>query len=100
MPPPQSMSLVAAVLLLSGCIVVPRTTIAYDEQCQIVRKQMSLKAEQVGLLADCSNDACVGVLVGAGVVTAVTAVVSGSVVVIGNVVYWLEKQGNCRSRPQ
>jgi hypothetical protein len=34
-------------------------------------------------------------LVAAGVVSAASAVVTGSVVVVGNVVNWLEKQGQC-----
>jgi hypothetical protein len=31
----------------------------------------------------------------AGVTAAASAVVSGSIAVVGNVVYWLERQGRC-----
>jgi hypothetical protein len=33
--------------------------------------------------------------VGLGVVAVASAVVSGSIAVVGNVVYWLERQGQC-----
>jgi hypothetical protein len=33
--------------------------------------------------------------VAVGAVAAASVVVSGSIVVVGNVVYWLEKQGKC-----
>ena len=34
-------------------------------------------------------------LVSAGVVAAASAVISGSIMVAGNLVYWLERQGGC-----
>jgi hypothetical protein len=34
-------------------------------------------------------------LVATGVVAATSAVVSGSIAVVGNVVYWFERQGQC-----
>jgi hypothetical protein len=38
----------------------------------------------------------VALLVAAGVVAAASAVVSGSIAVVGNVVYWIEQQGQCK----
>jgi len=35
------------------------------------------------------------VLVAIGAVAAASAVVSGSIVLVGNIVYWAEKQGKC-----
>ena len=37
-------------------------------------------------------------LVVIGAVTAGRAVVSGSIVVVGNVVYWMERRGKCPAR--
>jgi hypothetical protein len=34
--------------------------------------------------------------VGASVVTAATIVVSGSIVVVGNIAYWLERKARCQ----
>lgn len=84
--------------LLQACVVVPRTTTVYDEQCRIHMRQMVLDVEQVGFFGGCVNQGCVALLVGAGVVTAATAVISGSIAVAGNIVYWFERQGQCALR--
>ncbi len=81
--------------LLQACVVVPRTTTVYDEDCRTHMRQMVLDVEQVGFFGGCANQGCVALLVGAGVVTAATAVVSGSIAVVGNIVYWFERQGQC-----
>lgn len=88
----------AALLVLSACIVVPRTDHVYDEDCQIYVKRMTLEAQQIGYFGACRGDGCAVMLVAVGAVAAATAVVSGSIVVIGNVVYWAEKQDQCIRR--
>jgi hypothetical protein len=85
-------------LALAACIVVPRTDHVYDEDCQIYVKKMTLEAQQIGYFAGCGNEGCAVMLVAVGAVAAATAVVSGSIVVIGNVVYWAEKQDRCIRR--
>lgn len=86
---------VATVVCLQACVVVPRTTTVYDEDCQLHARQMVLDMHQVGYFAGCTNQGCAALLVTAGVVTAATAVVSGSIAVVGNIVYWFERQGQC-----
>jgi len=89
----------ALVALLTACVVVPRTDTVFDHNCQIHRRQMTLEVQQIGVFRACANDGCVALLVGAGVVAAASAVVSGSIAVVGNVVYWIEQQGQCRPPP-
>ncbi len=84
-----------ATALLQACVVVPRTTTAYDADCRVYARQMVLDIEQFGYFGACANQGCAALLVGAGVVTAATAVVSGSIAVVGNIVYWFERQGQC-----
>ena len=84
-----------AALLLAGCIVVPRSTEVYDPACRAYVKQMVLEAEVIGAIGHCSNDGCAVMLASMGIVSAASAVVSGSVAVIGNIVYWAERQGRC-----
>lgn len=84
-----------ACVFVHGCIFVPRTTTAYDEECKIETKRMTLRPEQVGALGSCGGRECVAALAAFGVIAAASAVVSGSIVVVGNVVYWIEKQGKC-----
>ena len=88
-----SLSLAA---LLSACILVPVTTEVYDAECHISSKHMDLQALQIGRFNHCHNQECTALLVGAGATAAASAVISGSIVIVGNVVYWLEKQGRCQ----
>jgi len=83
------------VLLLPGCIYLPRTTVVYDQDCRIEARHMTLEMTQIGALGHCSGSQCAQLLVAAGAVAAASAVVSGSIVVTGNIVYWFEKQGRC-----
>jgi hypothetical protein len=82
-------------LLLAGCVYLPRTTTVYDEQCRVAARQMSLELSQVGSFGHCQGRGCAELLVGLGAVAAASAVVSGTIVVAGNIVYWFEKQGRC-----
>jgi hypothetical protein len=87
--------LAGSALLLAGCIVVPRTAQVYDPQCRSHVKQVVLEAEVIGAIGHCHNDGCAAMLAAMGIVSAASAVVSGSVAVIGNIVYWAERQGRC-----
>lgn len=90
-----SLRLLAASLLLAGCVVVPRTVHVYDPACRVLAKQMTLEAVQVAYIGGCGGDACIALLAAAGVTAGASAIVSGSIAVVGNVVYWLERQGAC-----
>ncbi len=93
----RSLLFLATVFLpvLQACIVVPRTIEVYDANCNVMTKQMDLEPVQIAAIRGCSNSGCTAVLVAAGATAAASAVISGSIVIVGNVVYWLEKQGRC-----
>jgi hypothetical protein len=80
---------------LPACVFVPRTTHVYDPECRIEARQMVLELHQVAGFGGCVNEGCVALLVAAGTVTAASAVVSGSIALAGNVVYWFERRGAC-----
>jgi len=86
----------AFLLLLEACVIVPRTTEVYDADCKVMSKQMDLEPVQIAAIRGCSNSGCTAVLVAAGATAAASAVISGSIVIVGNVVYWFEKQGRCQ----
>lgn len=90
---------VAAAAIVSGCVVVPRTTTTWEPDCQVASKRMELEVAQIGVFAGCHNAECGTLLVAAGFVVAASAVVSGSIAIVGNVVYWLERQGQCVPPP-
>jgi hypothetical protein len=86
----------AFTIALQACVIVPTTTEAYDADCRVMTKTMELEPIQIASIRNCSNSGCAAVLVAAGATAAVSAVISGSIVVVGNAVYWLEKQGRCQ----
>jgi hypothetical protein len=89
--------LAALAAALSACIVVPRTVSTYDPQCRTHTRQMTLEVAAVGGFHNCAGDACAAMLASFGVVAAASAVVSGSIVLVGNIVYWFERQQGCTS---
>lgn len=60
---------------------------------------MVLQPVQIAAIQRCSGDGCVALLVAAGATAATSAIVSGSIVVVGNVAYWFEKRGLCHKKP-
>lgn len=85
----------AAALLLAGCIVVPRTAEVYDPECRTLVRQVVLDTAVIGTIGHCHNEGCAVMLASMGVVAAASAVVSGSVAIIGNIVHWVERGGQC-----
>lgn len=92
--------LLLACLVLAGCIVVPRTADVYDPACRTYVRQMVLETTVVGGMGACHNEGCAVMLASLGIISAATAVVSGSVALVGNIVYWVERQGQCPAPPQ
>ncbi len=85
--------------LASGCVIVPVTTEEYDPDCQVVTHHMQLQAVQVAEINHCSNQSCGAVVIAGLGVTAASAIVSGSIVVIGNMAYWAERRASCVAPP-
>ena len=91
----RRLMLAAGAAALSACIVVPRTISAYDPECRTYTRQMTLEVAAIGGFNNCAGDACAAMLASFGVVAAASAVVSGSIVLVGNIVYWFERQQGC-----
>ncbi len=94
-------AIIALSLLASGCVVHPKK-IEYYSECDIKAKKLVLETDAMkGACSsgsgDSDNKACVGGLIAMGVAS---AIISGSLVVIGNTVYWLEKEGKCMAKPK
>ena len=63
--------------------------------CVTVAREMTLQPVQIAAIQGCSNEGCAVLLAAAGATAAASLVISGSVVIVGNVAYWLERQGRC-----
>jgi hypothetical protein len=86
-------------LVLQGCVVVPHTTSTYNPDCQLVSEHMELQPIQIAGMQSCQGNGCAAALAYYGAVAAASVVVSGSIVVVGNAVYWVEEHGRCTSPP-
>jgi hypothetical protein len=85
---------------LSACVVVPATVTRYDPECRIIARHMTLHPVQLASIGGCVNHGCVALVAVAGATAAASTVISGSIAIVGNVVYWLEERGQCaRSGP-
>ncbi|HEY1075385.1 MAG TPA: hypothetical protein VGE51_01755 [Fontimonas sp.] len=82
-------------MLLQACVFVPRTVEIYDSGCQVKSKQMYIEPIEIGDFVGCSDETCAQYLVALGAVAATSVVVSGSIVIVGNAIYWFEMQGRC-----
>lgn len=91
----SSLATLLLALTLQACVMVPRTTETYDPDCRLVSKRMDLQPLQLGAFQRCGGSECSAMLVAFGAVAAASVVVSGSIVVVGNVAYWLEERGRC-----
>ena len=91
-------ALLLGCLGLAGCIFLPQTTIGYDPACGVTERHMTLQLYQVGAFVGCQNERCVELLAAAGVISAASFVVSGSIVVVGEAVYWLEAKSRCLNK--
>lgn len=90
--------MVLPIIVLGGCVFLPVTTTVYDAECDITKRHMVLKPYQVEAFVGCQDEGCAALLVLAGAVTATSVVISGSVAVIGEAVYWLEAKRQCSAR--
>ena len=97
------LTVVLAVLVyvaIGGCVYTPSVVTRYDEQCDIELKKMELTEKQLSLLEDshCTHAVdCTAVVAVQVLAAPVSAVVSGSIVLVGNTIFWMQKQGQCQS---
>lgn len=96
----KMMIIIALSLFISSCVFYPKKIEYYDEQCGIVAKKLVLETEEMKRTCspnpnDPESKECLAHLTGIISMSAASAIVSGSLVVVGSAVYWLEKEGRC-----
>jgi hypothetical protein len=96
-PRRAAIAIMLAGVSLQGCVVLPATLDTFDNECQVVSHHIVLQAVQIAEINRCANQGCAALVIGAAATAAATAIVSGSIMVVGNVGYWIERQANCRS---
>ena len=100
MESPRALAVAFLGLVASGCVIVPVTIDGFDPECRVVTHHMELQIVQVAEMNHCGGgQGCEAfVLVGLGV-TAASAVVSGSIGIVGNMAYWAEHRADCPGPP-
>ena len=78
-------------LNLAACLFVPETKAIKNNDCQLVTKKWSLEFKKTDISGRVDGE----ILVAIGAVAVGSLVISGSVVVVGNTIHWLEQQGFC-----
>lgn len=86
------LNLVAICCFVSACMIVPKQVSRYDADCNIHYKQLRLTEIELNNFNACNDEACLVVLLA---IPVASTIISGSIVIAGNVVYWLEKEGRC-----
>ena len=87
---------VLAALAISGCVMVPVTVDGYDPDCRVVTHHMALQPVQLNAIGHCNDGACAAIVLG---VSAASAIVSGSIVVVGNIAWWADHRASCMVAP-
>lgn len=95
---------ISLLLLLSGCFV-PKPVQEKEQACLLETKKLTLEYPKDGIgktlqamgavASACGAPECLVVSLGVLVVPAGSYIVSGSIVVVGNTIHWIEKQGRC-----
>ena len=91
--------------LLAGCFA-PAIVTEFNSGCQLATKKLELKvsgANTAALIESlkgssslCSTPECLLIIpLGTLAISVTSLVVSGSIVVVGNTIHWLEKEGKC-----
>jgi len=83
---------------LWGCIVKPNFVESYDHQCRTIKKKVTLTVEEMTSIGevDCDGnsdckDEFIGQIIGSSLLLPISAIISGSIALVGNTVYWLQQ---------
>jgi hypothetical protein len=91
----KKITIILILTLLQACVAYPKFTPDRDnKRCELVTKKLRLATEKDAYKVTAKIDP-ISAIISAGLLYGVTVVVSGSVVLVGNTVHFLEKQGQC-----
>ncbi len=96
-------AILTTAFLVSGCIFYPHPTEQYNNDCDLTARRLELRSTFIAGMCRSETDPRydyngTGCLVGLLTLSAGSAIVSGSVVVVGNTVYWLEEKASCAKK--
>lgn len=94
---PRLLCVLACLLFTHSCLYTPKVSEYQAHHCSLITKRLELKENSIDPNPDWVPEAKNGldVLVGLAVIGPATLVVSGSIVMVGNTIHWVEAQGRC-----
>lgn len=91
----KKLTLALFISLTTGCVYYPTVDDNY-KNCALITNKLELDHANLNAVpSSCKDEECVAQLVVYAAVPATTFVISGSIVVVGNVIHWMEKEGTC-----
>jgi len=94
----KHITFISILFFLSSCAMVPKFSENQTiPSCDLVTKKMELDLIVIDddMCSGEEADVTIACLVTAGFIMGATTIISGSIVLAGNTVHWLEKQGTC-----
>ncbi len=93
------MKLILGFLILSlaqACAFYPKAKYHEDNaRCDLMFKKLTMEVTHSRIECHGGGDTAAACIILAGAVAGGSVVVSGSIVLVGNTLHWLEKQGKC-----
>ncbi|MCK5603963.1 hypothetical protein KAR91_18900 [Candidatus Pacearchaeota archaeon] len=86
--------LIFIIFTLQSCVVLPKT-VEDESNCELYTKQITLEMKAIPdftYISGCHDEICLLLLFAP---VTVSAVVSGSIMLAGNTIHWIEKEGRC-----
>jgi hypothetical protein len=91
---------IMTLLCLSGCAFYPKVADEQNTECHLVSKKLTvdvvvLQDISSADLGGASGEGLVVLLAGTAVVAVGSAIISGSITLVGNTIHWIEQEGTC-----
>ena len=99
-PIKRALAYMTLISFLSGCIMVPKTHEFQEPKCELITKKLTVDvmiAERKGIKITDETDPR-GIIILPFIFVYLftpSAIVSGSIVAVGNTVHWIEQEGTC-----
>ena len=106
------MPLLLIMFLIQSCIVIPKTVPEEEQKCLLVTKSMTIDYytspelideavdEMIhAISSDCHEPECLLLFAPLIAISVGSFIVSGSIVVAGNTIHWIEEQGSYSEQP-
>ena len=96
---PHSLLPLATPLLLSACVALPVIDYSRPIPCAMVTRELMLTVVEMRDAYRCQRaDDCLAALALGSALFMASTVVSGSVVIVGNTLHWMESNGRCTNQ--